>query len=486
MLPAATPPGLSGEVPLREGSPVSSPVSLERQDGDLIVSNQSTYRVLLVSDSDQFPALSQSALETTQRMSHPPAKKSWVNAARKHTFTQQKFVSEEVDGQATVVVPKEVFLGAKPLWEDFLIGHFLNAKAPHVGKIHMIVNKIWRLGDKSNLIDVYAVNDSTIKFRIRNEAMRRRALNRGMWNIMDLPMVVSKWSPFAEETQPAMKSIQLWITLTDVPPSLFTDKGLEFLASAVGKPIRLHPKTESCSSFDEAQLLVEADLTKELPKEFVFTGEEEGELAAVIKYSYPWLPPRCSCCDKWGHLRDSCLSALKTCSRDTPNPDPIHVEETETGQVLSNSQTAASVTAECVTENIPIIPISEDGKEEEKGAESWITPKFGRSPPKKQEGLQFGEVSILSNSYSALNGKDESGEDIITADSVEKQAEETQNSTQDPPQEKVENQNRLAKKEMILRHSLPRGSKSAHKVLSNPSTRNNPKDQSKGLPPKHH
>ena len=117
---------------------------------------------------------------------------------------------------------------------------------------------------------------------------------------------------------------------------------------------------------------------------------------------------------------------------------------------------------------------------------TWITPKFGRSPPKKQEGLQFGEVSILSNSYSALNGKDESGEDIITADSVEKQAEETQNSTQDPPQEKVENQNRLAKKEMILRHSLPRGSKSAHKVLSNPSTRNNPKDQSKGLPPKHH
>lgn len=73
-----------------------------------------------------------------------------------------------------------------------------------------------------------------------------------------------------------MKSIPLWVTLTNVPPTMFTDKGLEFLASAVGKPIRLHPKTETCDTFEEAQILVAADLTKDLPQEFIFTGEEEG------------------------------------------------------------------------------------------------------------------------------------------------------------------------------------------------------------------
>ena len=104
-------------------------------------------------------------------------------------------------------MPKEVFVGAKPLWEDFVVGKFLNNKAPHVGKIHMIVNKIWRLGDKSTLIDVYEVNATTIRFRIRNEVMRRGILNRGMWNIMAIPMVVSKWSPYEEEVQPEMKSI---------------------------------------------------------------------------------------------------------------------------------------------------------------------------------------------------------------------------------------------------------------------------------------
>lgn len=119
----------------------------------------------------------------------------------------------EVEGQQHVVVPKEVFVGAKPLWKDFLVGKFLNGSAPHVGKIHMIVNKIWRLGDRTSLIDVFAVNESTVKFRIRNEVMRQRILNRRMWNIMDIPMLVSKWTPFAEESQPAMKSIPLWVTL---------------------------------------------------------------------------------------------------------------------------------------------------------------------------------------------------------------------------------------------------------------------------------
>lgn len=34
----------------------------------------------------------------------------------------------------------------EPLWKDFLVGRFLSA-APHVAKIHVIVNKVWPLGD---------------------------------------------------------------------------------------------------------------------------------------------------------------------------------------------------------------------------------------------------------------------------------------------------------------------------------------------------
>ena len=84
-------------------------------------------------------------------------KKSWVRAATKHLFTKQEVVVSKVDGKQGVVVPKEIFADAKPVWEDFLVGKFLNASAPHIEKIHMIVNKIWRLGDTTSLIDVFEV-----------------------------------------------------------------------------------------------------------------------------------------------------------------------------------------------------------------------------------------------------------------------------------------------------------------------------------------
>lgn len=53
---------------------------------------------------------------------------------------------------------------------------------------------------------------------------------------------------------------------------------------------------------------MEANLTKDLLTEYSFSGEEEGELDVVIKYLYPWLPPRCNCCKKWGHFQNTCLA----------------------------------------------------------------------------------------------------------------------------------------------------------------------------------
>lgn len=422
--------------------------------------------------------------------------KSWVQVAQKHVFTKQKFVVSEVDGKEKVVVPKEGFVGAKPLWEDFLIGKFLNTKAPHVGKIHMIVNKIWRLGDRSALIDVYEVNATTVKFRIRTETMRDRVLNRGMWNIMDIPMIVSKWTPYAEELQPALKSIPLWITLKNVPPTMFTDKGLEFLASAVGEPKRLHPKTEACVSFDEAQILVEADLTKDLPKEYIFTGEEEGELDVVVHYAYPWLPPRCSCCKKWGHLRDSCLSDKKDEVAMNLGPEEAHVSATEKDDQTAPIPTAGNGNTEVVT-TVGVVGDSNDVREESNPPEhekdqGWITPvRPGRSPTKKAGDLKFGEVSILKNSYSVLSGEgglEEESQITTVGEAAVINVSKTDTQTVEVKENHGDG-SKTSKVEPQLRPSLPRGSKTAHKVIPNPSTqstRNLPKDQSKKHLSKHH
>ncbi|KAF8050283.1 hypothetical protein N665_2005s0001 [Sinapis alba] len=194
---------------------------------------------------------------------------------------------EMIDGVGSVEVPKEIFKDASPSWEDFLIA-----------KVDATVNKIWALSDKTQMIEVFEVNSTTMKFRITNSVVRNRILRWGMWNLAQVPVVMSKWTPFLEDAQPAMKSIPLWVHLRNVPMDMYSWKGLSFFASPVGVTDRLHPETAQCLNL------------KETP----------------VEYSYPWLPSKCINCDKWGHSVKACMSAPKTMNVDVP------VETTENGQ----------------------------------------------------------------------------------------------------------------------------------------------------------
>lgn len=87
-----------------------------------------------------------------------------------------------------------------PLWDDLIEEKFMGT-APHVAKIHAIVNKIWPLGSQAIRIEVFEVDKTIVKFRIKDANTRARILRHGMWNIANIPMVVLKWSPEEEEEE---------------------------------------------------------------------------------------------------------------------------------------------------------------------------------------------------------------------------------------------------------------------------------------------
>ena len=146
------------------------------------------------------------------------------------------------EGQLNVEVPDEVVVNAEPLWEDFLIWKFLDT-APHIAQIHAVVNKIRRDGGKGKPVEVYEVDSTTMKFKVSDDQIRARILRRGMWSIGNIPLVVTKWSPNELEEKPEVKTIPLWVHLKNGPMNMYSWKGLSFITSAVGRPVRLHPET---------------------------------------------------------------------------------------------------------------------------------------------------------------------------------------------------------------------------------------------------
>ncbi|KAL1188185.1 hypothetical protein V5N11_003214 [Cardamine amara subsp. amara] len=174
--------------------------------------------------------------EVGKSASHGERVKSYLSVAtHKRPSLQKHDLSTCLDeGDQVIIVPDEILTDSPPLWEHLIIGKFPES-APHIAKIHVIVNKIWTYGNKSVKIDAYVVNSTTIKFRIRDRVIRERVLRRGMWNIADKPMIVSNYGPIIEEAQPALQRIPMWVELKQVPPSYFSWKGLSFLSSAVGE-----------------------------------------------------------------------------------------------------------------------------------------------------------------------------------------------------------------------------------------------------------
>ena len=366
----------------------------------------------MVGSSDlSLKALNQKVMMEEQAQVLIKSKGSYAGVVQGQKSLKKYEVEIEMkDGIGSIMVPEEITKDVAPLWDDFLIGKFLDT-APHIAKVHSIVNKIWTLNDKNQKIDVFEVNATTMKFRILNQADKNRILRRGMWNLAGIPVVMTKWSPVVEKEKPPTQSIPMWVHVKKVPLKMFSWQGLSFVTSSLGVPGRLHPETAQCLNLEVAKVFVNVDLTKDLPKNLNFNvqGEE-----VLVEYSYPWLPKKCEKCEKWGHtgkicsmrgeglrnkygdledgeIRDDSLEKGKESSKekekDQKEPNTENQKERgstriQTMEVHENGIATGEKTPEAITK----------GNNEE-----WEDVSPGKASCSPRE-LEFGQVSILTKS----------------------------------------------------------------------------------------
>ncbi|KAF3595218.1 hypothetical protein DY000_02020681 [Brassica cretica] len=219
--------------------------------------------------------------------------------------TEPEPVPEAVDGVVSISIPEEILADPNPLWRCYVMGYFIG-DAPHVGSIHATVNRILSSPKMGSKIDVQFLEKKIVLFRIENPQMRAHVIQRRYWHIADIPLVVNEWSPETALDPPDLSAMPMWVDLKGIPSLLFSHKALKCMSRAVGSFVKLHPSTEKCTRLDAARILVEVNLNKP-PVEKISFLDKEG-VKVLIDVHYPWLPPKCSDCNAWGHKGSNCIS----------------------------------------------------------------------------------------------------------------------------------------------------------------------------------
>lgn len=286
-----------------------------------------------------------------------------------------------------------------------------------------------------------------------NPATRNRVMRHGMWNLADVPVVMSVWTPFITESPPEVSSVPLWVHLKHVTMDMFSWKGLSYITSAVGDPDRLHPETAQCVDLKTAKVFIKADLTQELPKSMNFNYQGKD---TTVDFIYPWLPSRCSICRKWGHTTKVCVANGNDVPKDTKQELIHNAATVKDGDKIRNSDTMQDVlpkSPEIIlpkqNRNVPSGNDDAEARTETKNAEKkkeskddeWSIVSLSKSSrsPNGSKNLKYGEVSLLTSSrFSAL----EQDEDTSTPDSTELT---TENQAREQPletnlEEKTQNQ----------------------------------------------
>lgn len=337
-------------------------------------------------------------------------KSSWASiVADKKVLKKYDVEVSTKEGVHTVEIPDEVLENSTPLWEDFIVGKFLD-QAPHVAKVHMVLNKIWRYGDPSVKIEVYEVNNSMMRFKVSSSKAREKILKRCMWNIVGVPMVVSKWTPTIEEEKQEEDAIPMWVHLEKVPLHMFSWEGLSFITSPVGCPVKLHAETIACTNLDEAKVLVKVDVTKSLPREITFTKDGK---TFTVKYYYPWLSAKCSYCGKWGHGESVCAKKSKDSKKKeapkSPNRDngvSVGIKMCLDGTDKSQSEMSGVEEKDSEKKAVEVQEISVQASDVlEANVNAWalVSPaKSGRGQNNRKVDDQSSEVYISASKYSVL------------------------------------------------------------------------------------
>ncbi|GMP66456.1 hypothetical protein CsSME_00026814 [Camellia sinensis var. sinensis] len=104
--------------------------------------------------------------------------------------------------------------------------------------------------------------------KFKNENVVDCILSEGPYFLGEKLINFKKWEPGLHLSKCLFSFFPIWVKFFNVPLELWTEEGLSFVASVIGKPLFLDEPTRLKSRLTFARVCVEVDATKEIPNSF--------------------------------------------------------------------------------------------------------------------------------------------------------------------------------------------------------------------------
>ncbi|KAK2641983.1 hypothetical protein Ddye_023746 [Dipteronia dyeriana] len=129
--------------------------------------------------------------------------------------------------------PLEVADDGSKSWKNCLVGHFIEKKLPFT----LVKNIAMHIWGSCVLLEVLANEKGFYFFKFLDDEACSNVLEAGPWLFTGRMLILKKWHPRLILTKDTYSKIPVWVKLFNIPHEYWTEEGLSYIASAVGKPL---------------------------------------------------------------------------------------------------------------------------------------------------------------------------------------------------------------------------------------------------------